>query len=165
MVRTFESLECDGKNYFQWDRYDAFPPNAEQDYLILKRYDQAFGMDLPFEIMVTGAQDQEQMVVTEITPLPAGQARLSVIRGENEQAKELRFKLPGNATYFECTELAFPRFAPDEWSCDTAKYWNKDGWCAVAACCFAVGSVFNTSTWSWLTTATVTAELMIRTAA
>jgi hypothetical protein len=132
MVRTFESLECDGKNNFQWDRYDAQPPGAEQDYLLLKRYDQPFGMDLPFEIMVTSAEDQEQMVVTAIAPLPNGGARLSVLRGENEPAKDLRFRMPGNATYFECTDSIFPRFAPDEWSCDTAKYWNKDGWCARA---------------------------------
>ena len=132
MIRTFESLECDGQSYFQWDRYEAHPPNAEQDYLVLKRYDQDFGMDLPFEIMVTGAEDQEQMVVTAITTLPTGEARLTVARGENEPAKDLRFRLPGNATYFDCADSAFPRFAPDEWSCDTAKYWNKDGWCALA---------------------------------
>jgi hypothetical protein len=39
MIRTFESLECDGQNNFEWDRYDAVPPDAQQDYLLLKRYD------------------------------------------------------------------------------------------------------------------------------
>jgi hypothetical protein len=130
MIRTFESLECDGQNNFEWDRYDAVPPDAQQDYLLLKRYDKGFDMDLPFEIMVTGAEDQEQMVVTAITKLPTGGARLSVSRGENEPAKDLRYRPSGNATYFQCEEGAFPRFAPDEWSCDTSKYWNKDGWCA-----------------------------------
>jgi hypothetical protein len=100
--------------------------------LCVDRYpaDKGFDMDLPFEIMVSGAEDQEQMVVTAITRLPMGGARLSVLRGENEPAKDLRYKPPGNSTYFQCEEGAFPRFAPDEWSCDTSKYWNKDGWCA-----------------------------------
>jgi hypothetical protein len=68
------------------------------------------------------------MLVTAISTLPTGQTRLTVRRGENEPAKDMRYTMPGNSTYFECSENIFPRFAPDEWSCDTAKYWNKDGW-------------------------------------
>ncbi len=53
MVRSFESLECDGKAFFEWDRYEAYPPDRHQNYIALKSYDRDFGMDLPFEIMIT----------------------------------------------------------------------------------------------------------------
>ena len=129
MLRTFESLQCDGKNFFEWDRYEAAAPDQHQDHIILTKYDKPFGLDVPFEIMVTSAMDQEQMVVTAMERLPDGRMRLSVSRGENEPAKDLRYTgAAGNATYFNCSEQNFPRFAPDEWGCDPSKYWNKDGW-------------------------------------
>jgi hypothetical protein len=65
MVRSFESLECDGKAYFEWDRYDAYPPDQHQNYVVLKTYDRDFGMDLPFEIMISGCHPLSQSALNQ----------------------------------------------------------------------------------------------------
>lgn len=112
---------CVGSTYVS-----AFQINETQSFVLLNttvRPD--FGnLSLPFEILVSTAVDQEQMIVTGFaTDAATGKVKLLVDRGENEDAKDLRW----SGGDFECELTTFPEFAPDEWSCDPATYWASDG--------------------------------------
>ena len=85
MVRTFESLQCDGKDRFEWARYEALAPDSEQRQLIISKYDLPFSLHPPFEVMVTGASGQEQMTVLAAERLPGKKARLTVSRGPDSK--------------------------------------------------------------------------------
>ncbi len=144
MVHTFESLQCDGKERFEWDKYEAAVFDLNQRQLIISKYETPVALTPPFEIMVTGASGQEQMTVTSIEIISAGKARLNVFRGSSN----IDFRFTNNSSRymcivgslsanlmcngvlarFACSEELFPRFAPDAWTCDPSKYWNEDGW-------------------------------------
>ena len=122
MQMTAETLNCDGKDRFNAKYVKIFPPNATQNFIIVnstKILDISNGINLPFEVMVSAAEDQEQMFVTKIDLDPHGYMRMWVDRGEHEAAKDLRWNPPE----FQCNAAAFTTFAPDEWTCDPNTYW------------------------------------------
>ena len=123
MQKTFEKLSCDGRNHFDGFYMAAFPVNQTQDFVLLNTtVKPAFGgLALPFEILVSSAVDQEQMMVTSVSKDNHGRIKLVVDRGENEEAKDLQW----HGAPFECNLGTFPAFAPDEWTCDPSLYWNQ----------------------------------------
>jgi hypothetical protein len=72
----------------------VFAPNKTQNFLLLNttKKPDFQNLTLPFEVLVSAAVDQEQMIVTAVTTDPqSGYVKLIVDRGENEVEKDLRW--------------------------------------------------------------------------
>jgi hypothetical protein len=100
------------------------PLNHTQPFIVLNTsVIPDFHQLLPFEILVSSAVDQEQMLVIGYDRTVDGKVKLLLDRGENEAPKDLRWY----GAPFECRLDTYPQFAPDEWTCDPTLYWNNDG--------------------------------------
>jgi len=122
MMRTYEELSCGGQAHFEPFLVKAFPVNETQNFILLNSTVKPdFGIQPPFEILVSSAVDQETMVVTGIGKNQHGKVKLLVERNKYEDAKDLVWR----DAPFECSMTTFPAFAPDEWTCDPALYWNQ----------------------------------------